>query len=593
MRTITRILVIMLLVLCLFQGTDLYVWTGSMLYLVIIFLFIFSAIASFKTNASLKINVPEILIIIYIIYLIANNSFKGTFRDNKQLLDYLISFSLYFPLSYLYKNDKEIPKFIFYGIFAGFSIELIVGFGQLFGVIENSNSEFILGGLFKNPGALAGYMAISFPILLSGVFIYKKLFKSENLLYSVFLCLCCSVCLLILCDSRGAWIAVFLSTAFIVDYKFKIIRFTIDHLKTKVSKWVTGIVLMFSVIFLCFVLYQYKADSAFGRLFIWKTSKTMILDKPISGNGFGFFSENYGKIQSQYFLSNNATEKEIQVADYVTCAYNEFLKMLIESGIIGLFLFLSIMYCAFIKRNNKKNKFIIAAKASLLSFIVLCIVSYPFSLMSNQLIMMICLVVLFAVNDFKTYTITGYRKIIISAGLLCIFTLLFFGYRQLYGMSHFHNGYAKVFSGDINNGINEYKKAYPFLKYNGEFLFYYGSAYYLKQDFSASIKYLQEATTISSDPHAFITLGNSLKELKRYKEAEQSYKTASGITPSELYPKYLLSKLYVEMHETGKAIKMAKLIIKKKEKVVTTAGMQIKKEMNDLIDQNNKPVTKF
>jgi len=558
-----------------------------------IILFVLSATVSWKTNTSLKINTPEILILIFIIYLIANNVFRGTSCDNKRLLDYIISFSLYFPLSYLYKNDKEIPKFIFYGIIAGLSLELIVGFGQLFGVIENSNSEFILGGLFKNPGAFAGYMAIVFPFLLAGILIYKDLFKSENFLYFVFLCLCCSVCLLILCDSRGAWIAVFLSTAFIFNYKFKIVKFSIYHLKTKVSKWVTGIVLMLSVVFVCFVLYQYKPDSAFGRLFVWKTSKTMVLDNPISGNGFGFFRANYGKVQSQYFLSNNATEKEEHVANYVTCAYNEFLEMLIESGIIGLLLFLSILYFVFIKRNKKEDKFIVTVKASLLSLLVLSMVSYPFRLISNQLVMVICLVVLFARSEFKTYTITGYRKTIISAGLFCVITLLFFSYGQLYGLYHFRNGYSKAVSGDINNGIKEYEKAYPFLKNDENFLFYYGSAYYLKQDFSASIKYLQEATTISSDPHAFITLGNSFKELRRYKEAEQSYKTASGITPSELYPKYLLAKLYVEMHETRKAIKMAKLIIKAKEKVVTTAGMQIKKEMKDLIDQNNKPVTKF
>jgi len=104
---------------------------------------------------------------------------------------------------------------------------------------------------------------------------------------------------------------------------------------------------------------------------------------------------------------------------------------------------------------------------------------------------------------------------------------------------------------------------------------------------------LQKATKLSSDPHAFITLGNSLKELKRYTEAEQPYKTAVGIIPSGLYPKYLLVKLYVEMHEIKKAIKIAKLIIIAKEKVQTTAGTQIKKEMKDLIDQNNKSVTKF
>ncbi len=586
MKALTRILIIILLVLCHFQSSDIQVWTNVILYLVVTVLFVLTTIGTWKSNADFKITVPEVLIGVFIIYLIANNAFKGTLLSNERLLNYLICFSIYIPLKYLNKRDNELIKYVFYGILLGLSIELTVGFGQLFGLVPSSNSRFVLGGLFGNPGAFGGYLAIVFPILLASVIIYKDRFKSENLLYAVILGLCCTLCLLILSDSRGAWLGSLVGTLFVLNHKFRIVEYATSILKSKASKWIAGIILSVCIVSICFALYQYKPDSAYGRVFIWKTSKSMILDNPISGNGFGFFKSNYGKTQARYFLNNNASENEIQVADYVTLAYNEFLEMLIESGIIGLILFLSLLYFALIKNNIQINAgYHFAAKASLISLLVLSMVSYPFRFMPNLMIMLVCLFVLLKTNNFRKYTITRYKKPFISVALLCVFSILFLCFRQNYGKYLFRIGYSKVISHEIDNGIISYKKALPILQYNGEFLFYIGSAYYQKQNFTESIGYLKKASSLSSEPNAFITLGNALKEEKRYKEAEQAYLTASGITPSKLYPKYLLAKLYIEMKETDKAFDIATFIIKANEKVHTTAGNQIKEEMQTLIEQ--------
>lgn len=586
MKALTRIFIIILLVLCHFQSSDIQVWTNVILYLVIAVLFVLTTIGTWKSNADFKVTIPEILIGIFIIYLIANNAFKGTLLSNERLLNYLICFSIYILLKYLNKRDDELVKYVFYGILFGLSIELIVGFGQLFGLIPNSNSRFVLGGLFGNLGALGGYLAIVFPILLASIIIYKDRFKSENLLYAVILGLCCALCLLILSDSRGAWLGTLVGTLFVFNYKFKIVEYVTIILKSKTSKWITGIVLSVSIVSICFALYQYKPDSAFGRLFIWKTSKSMILDNPISGNGFGFFKSNYGKTQAQYFLNNNASENEIQVADYVILAYNEFLEMLIETGLIGLILFLSLLYFALAKNKTQINVgYYFAAKASLISLLVLSMVSYPFRFMPNLLTMVVCLFVLLNTNSYRSYTITRYKKSFISVALLCVISILFLCLRQNYGKYYFRIGYSKVISHDIDNGITSYKKALPILQNNGEFLFHLGSAYYQKQKNYECIAYLKRATSLCSEPNLFITLGNALKEEKGYKEAEQAYKIASGITPTKLYPRYLLAKLYIEMKETDKAIDIATFIIRANEKVPTTAGNQIKEEMQQLIKQ--------
>jgi len=590
MKQTARILVVLLLVICHFLNTEISVWSSAVFYFVIALISVLSVIQFWRSNKPLTINTPEIVILAFIIYLIINNVFYDTFWGNASLLNYLILLFLYFAFVLLYNSDNSIFKFIVYGLFAGFAIELIVGFGQLFGVIPNSDLKFTLGGTFGNPGAFGGYLAIVLPFLLVIVYFYKQLlFKSENFLYTIAFCLFCGASLIVWSDSRGAWIAGFISIVFVINQKYKFKTNKLMFLKTKAAKMGTIVVLLLSIISICLALFQYKQESANGRLLIWKVSKPMVIENPLFGNGFGSFETDYGKVQASYFLHDKPSASEVQIADYVTCTYNEFLGLQIESGVIGLLLFIVILCFALKRRQDKtSSEYTVAAKASLIAFVVLSMVSYPFTLIPNLLFFVICLFLIFRTGKYKVVAISTYSKPIVLGWLLLILSLVYGAGRQVYGMYYFKEGYTRVLNNDLDNGISNYNKAYSFLKNSGEFQFYYGSALYLKHDYAASSVHLQKAVYLRSDPNAFILLGKALQELKRYPQAEHAYQMATGITPAKLYPKYLLAKLYVEMHQTNAAIKMAKAIIVQKEKAMTTAGSEIKTEMQVLISQYSK-----
>ncbi len=593
MKTIGRILVFILVLIIHFNTTGMYVWSHAVLYAIIAILTGMVVVQFLKDNEPLKINIPDILIVCFTIYLFLNNIFNDTFWGNARLYNLLLLLIFYFVLAFLYKKDKKILTFIFYGLLTGLALELVIGFGQLFGVFANSDSKFILGGLFGNPGAYAGYLAIITPFLLVILLQHKQLCKSENLLYAIILCFSISICLIIVSNSRGAWVSCFAGLLFILNQKYQLAKRLGSLLKTTTTKIVTTVVLVAVITVVSFALYNYKKESAFGRLFVWKVSKVMVCEKPLLGNGYGAFEAGYGKVQATYFLNNKGTDSEKQVADYVTCAYNEYLEMLIESGIIGLLLFVLIVYFALVKRYNENSSpYHIAAKAALIALVVLCLVSYPLRIMPNLLLFVICLFIIFRTGQYKTFAISRFGKAAIFLWLIAISGLIYCSSRYVYGMYHSRNGYAKVLNNDIDNGISDYKKAYTLLNSNGEYLFYYGSSLFLKHDYSGSIAFLQKAVTLRSDPNAFITLGNSLQQLKRYHEAEKAYQMAAGITPTKLYPKYLLAKLYLEMQQTAKALAMAENIINTKEKVPTTAGNEIKTEMKVLINQYSKPRVK-
>src|SRR5665647_1344152 len=75
MKTTTRILVVLLLVICHFLNTAISVCSSAVFYFVIALLSILSVIQFWKSNKSLKINTPEIVLLAFVIYLVVNNAF--------------------------------------------------------------------------------------------------------------------------------------------------------------------------------------------------------------------------------------------------------------------------------------------------------------------------------------------------------------------------------------------------------------------------------------------------------------------------------------------------------------------------------------
>lgn len=582
-ENIVCLLVIILICVSHLMGLSVF-WT-SVFYLTIISFSLFTVIHFFKSSVELKVNIPEIILIAYILYLLISNTLNGTFIGNNSLHVYLLIFSLYWVFKIITTNNKNVLSYMFYGLLLGGMLEITVGFGQIFGFLPNVNSTFRVGGLFGNPAILAGVLSYTIPFIFVVVLDYKKLFSSENFYYTIICCLLFSFYLIVVMNSRGAWISSFIAVSLVLNNRYEILEKVNSVIKTRLLK-ISSVVLSFLIItMLAIGLYNYKQDSAFGRLFIWKTSRSMLTENIVLGNGYSSFSNDYGKVQAEYFLTEKAKEKEIYVSDYVTCAYNEFLEHLIDTGIIGLLLLLLILGYALCDRPSSNESYHYAAKFSLVALLVLCMVSYPFSTPLNILMLVCFLLVIFTTGSYRRFSVRKYQKLILSFWAITICLLMYFNARHAYGMYYLHRGHECVVTNHVNEGVKVYKKAYQYLEYNGDFQFHYGSALNLNKDYEKSILHLEKATQLNSNPNAFIMLGNSLRAVKRFDEAEMFYKTASAIIPNRLYPRYLLVNLYNEMGERQKAIELAEEILYTEEKVITTAGKEIKAEMAELLER--------
>ncbi|MCF8360973.1 MAG: O-antigen ligase family protein [Prolixibacteraceae bacterium] len=135
--------------------------------------------------------------------------------------------------------------------------------------------------------------------------------------------------------------------------------------------------------------------------------------------------------------------------------------------------------------------------------------------------------------------------------------------------------------------LDDYKKAYPILKNNGEFLINYGKALSLAEKHAEAVKILEQAKAYQSNTVLYTALGDSHKALERYADAEENYGHAGDMAPGKFYPLYLLARLYDASGLQQKALEMANTILNKEVKVHSTAIEEIRSEMQQIIETYN------
>lgn len=69
---------------------------------------------------------------------------------------------------------RENRRFLAWVVIATVAVETVLGIAQSIGLLENSDPQFIIGGSMTNPGAYAGYLGVTAPLILSLLVSYKK-----------------------------------------------------------------------------------------------------------------------------------------------------------------------------------------------------------------------------------------------------------------------------------------------------------------------------------------------------------------------------------------------------------------------------------
>lgn len=471
--------------------------------------------------------------------------------------------------------------FILYG-----GKEAIYGLLQIYDFVPSNHSFFKLTGSFLNPGPYSGCLAIVFPGCLFEYLQLKRI-KTPNIIQRIGFYLSGSVLFLVLYVlpagmSRSAWMAVIVSGLWICvmyySWGIKLRKvWRLQHFKAIGIIGVGTIALLTVVV----VMFGLKKNSANGRLFMWKIACLAIKQRPL-GYGADRFAYAYGMEQEEYFSKRSYSSQEEFVAGSPEYAFNEYLQVAIERGIIVLLLVLFVVGgCLWmgIKRNR------LGTCGGVVSLLVFAFSSYPMQIP----ILVISFVFLLA------FCVIGSSRI-----ELCFFALLIGGIscyvwkRNVYDeCKEWENIHVLYDMGAYESAKAGYQKLYPTLKNRGAFLFEYGHTLHKLKEYSVSTFILQEAAYYSSDPMILNIIGKNYQQEKKYDMAEVYFIRSTYRLPGRIYPYYLLAKLYAESGAIEKMQKMVELVLIKEPKVPSMAIEEMRHEMRQLMKKHKIFVNKI
>ncbi len=470
-----------------------------------------------------------------------------------------------------------------WGIYIVCFAEACYGLFQLMDWFPSNHSEFAITGSFDNPAGFAAVLAMGFPI---GLFLLTKSNKIER--YFAVIIIAVIVIAVFLSVSRTGVLSILISS-----WVFFLFQSNIIGRVKQFRCWkLISILTLATLIAGSFMLYHQKMDSANGRLLIWKISSEMIKDKPILGHGYGAFQAKYMDYQAEYFKNNPNSKFEL-LADNVKHPFNEFIKVAVEYGIIGLVTIISIILFILWKVMKSSNMDRELVFSGLISFLVFACFSYPLQYIAVWVLLAFYLSALFPSKkiEMKDTPISMFMRGVIA--IVCTFFVVH-TFRQINGEIKWKTIAISSLRGNTEDMLPEYKKLYStFLKRNPFFLYNYGAELNIAGRHAESTVILNECKKLFNDYDLQMLLADNYHKKGEIDKAVQRYQHTSDMIPCRFLPVYQLFKIYREANQREMAVKYAREIVNKKVKIPSFTVTSIISEAKDYLKENEMSCRNF
>ena len=477
------------------------------------------------------------------------------------------------------KNHLSFPTIVTWVLIVLGGMEAVWGLRQIYGLAASNHSLYALTGSFYNPGPYSGYLAMIFPLCLYEWLNLKERTErtwAEQGKYYIAL----GVMLLILCVlpagmSRSAWIAAAISGTWVygmrVSWGSRLKEFERKYKKRLVLVCIAGSVI---IIVAGYALFQLKATSANGRLFMWKISSMAIAESPVIGHGTGNFVSAYGRAQENYFANGEFSETEELVAGSPEYAFNEYLQVAMEYGIPFL-LVVSLVIAFCLWKGSSEGR--IGICGGVISFLVFSFSSYPMQIpgfaVTFYLLLAACAI--------------GRSKVILFLfiSMMALLGTYYWKNNQYAACKDWYRSKMLYNIGAYQSAKEDYGKLYPELANRGAFLFEYGYSLHKLKEYDNSTRILEEAMAHSNDPMILNIIGKNYQALGDYEKAEEYLIRSTHRLPGRIYPYYLLVKLYAEpqYRQPEKLKYAAEIVLTKEPKVQSTAVREMREEVKKLL----------
>lgn len=263
----------------------------------------------------------------------------------------IVIFLLFFAFQQYFEKNRKIYPFI--------NILGIIGIVYSFiGIREFIIYNIRASSIFLNPNSLGGFTAIFSITSLSFLFFKKQKSNFEKILH--ILCFTISFICLYFSLSRSGWVFFFISLMTLICFKFK----------KKAIYVIISLIVCSSLIYFNFketidTLLRIESGLNFRQV-IWGISYRVFKDNTIFGIGLGCLE----KVKRVYFYTNDPMTKA-RVLGIQFSAHSEFLQALSETGLVGLVLYLALLFktgfilISNLVRKERFNRFINITSLSL------------------------------------------------------------------------------------------------------------------------------------------------------------------------------------------------------------------------------------
>lgn len=453
-------------------------------------------------------------------------------------------------------------------IIVSFSIQLYIGYVQ---AIRNHWRGLAISGSFYNSGFFANYLASIIPLLLGG-FLNRSFIMHLRIIFLI--AFLSGLALLTMTLARAAIIGTVLGSLFVVlSY----------HQKIKI-KWFFAFAFILLIPFIT-VLYKLKPESALGRLTIYRVVTNIIKDHPLAGIGPNRFAAVYNNYQSEFFKEERSSIQIQLLAANTFEAFNSVIQILVEYGLIGLLLLGMATHFLLRKINApsspEKKWMFWGSCGCVISIVASSMFSNPFHVTPILLIFCFHLsVILSQTTPLGSRKRNIFQLITAAAFAILVAAYFFIQYRS---KKNWKLASDTAVYDNFERAERFYQAAYPFLKFNGDFLYNYGAEACLAGDYDLAIKLLTQAARYNSFSDLFVYLADAHAATGQYELAEKNYLHAIYMVPSHVFPKFQLIQLYKKWRKPDQArswtIKTLNYPIKVRSEFVQQLIRELKKDI--------------
>lgn len=515
-----------------------------------------------RVRAELFCSPLDLLVLAYVIYGGINWIFmEGQIRDPEFLFRWVFLCLMYLLCRYL----PRISNYFLYGIVVAAFIQSAMGLLQIFGVTDSFNSDFPITGFFRNPGHLAAYLTMALVINLG--FIAEKAKRKRLLERTGYLLVFSALIItaaMLCCKSRTSIMALFVF--------FLYLGFSSVYLKSRVNirRKLLILVSMGLVLISGLLLYKIRSGSADARLLIWKVSSGIFSENPISGTGVTTFKHVYMYAQAEYFSKYPDSNFSV-VSNNHYQAFNVFIQIACEQGIIGLILFCTTIGYALVKGRNP------IAGVTLVSLVILSSFLYTSDIFPLMVMFPLFLGELRQEDQVIRRIRIGSKGYLIGMGVLVGVWILSYHYYEKYKFA------AQALSEFRHLGSEQalqiLKKEYDLIRRHRTFSLVYTKQLFEKGvDRGYVISVYKDVAKIHPMSDMIVDLGDLYVAENAYDLAVECYLLADQMVPSRIIPLQKLFNLYLLMENKQGAVSTAEKIISKKVSVFGSIAIKAKSD---------------